>query len=216
MQLKVINEVHEIMAESKGSVCIDDVLPLLPNFEEIGVFKDLICSSLRSFSEEISSLKEEMQTASDATHKLREIMSKVKKRRGEIDATSCRCISCSRLLVDRPARSGPSGGFLPQMYLFPTGNAYHGSCLCFEVIKLVPTAQQKVIEKLSQSLASVTQDSLGEIQDSVKKDIELLEREIAIEDPFCGERISTLVTKPFVEEKEDEQLFLDKTWSIYS
>ena len=55
------------------------------------------------------------------------------------------------------ASAGPSGGALPPFYLFPTGNAFHGSCLAAEVATLSTPANKKRIQGLVQRLAQVRQ-----------------------------------------------------------
>ena len=55
------------------------------------------------------------------------------------------------------AGAGPSGGALPPFYLFPTGNAFHGSCLAAEVAALSTPANMKRIQGLAQRLAQVGQ-----------------------------------------------------------
>ena len=48
-----------------------------------------------------------------------------------------------------------AGGSVPRLYLFPTGNAFHGSCLCAEVCALAPPQQQARIQRLLERLAKV-------------------------------------------------------------
>ena len=45
---------------------------------------------------------------------------------------------------------------MPRLYLFPTGNAFHGSCLCAEVAALAPPQQRARIHKLVDRLARVS------------------------------------------------------------
>lgn len=44
---------------------------------------------------------------------------------------------------------------MPRLFLFPTGNAFHGSCLCAEVAALAPPPQQARIQRLLERLAKV-------------------------------------------------------------
>lgn len=54
-----------------------------------------------------------------------------------------------------PATAGISGGSVPQFYLFPSGNAFHGTCLASEVLQLVPPTQQQRINTLLTRLSQV-------------------------------------------------------------
>lgn len=66
------------------------------------------------------------------------------------------CSRCHARLCDPPpADAGPSGGSLPPFYLFPTGNAFHGACLCAEASTLATAAQKSRIRYLQEALAAV-------------------------------------------------------------
>ena len=66
------------------------------------------------------------------------------------------CARCQRPLDRPPPPSiGPSGGCVPPLYLFPTGNAFHGACVAAEVASLVAPAQAARIKSLMQRLAKV-------------------------------------------------------------
>ena len=65
------------------------------------------------------------------------------------------CASCREpLSAPAPSSAGPSGGALPPFYLFPSGNAFHGSCLCQLGADLAVPAQRTRIEYLQQTLAA--------------------------------------------------------------
>ncbi len=55
-----------------------------------------------------------------------------------------------------PATAGISGGAVPPFYLFPSGNAFHGTCLASEVMQLAPPPQQQRIHTLLTRLSQVT------------------------------------------------------------
>ena len=66
------------------------------------------------------------------------------------------CSRCHARLCDPPPPdAGPSGGSLPPFYLFPTGNAFHGACLCAEAVALATVAQNSRIQYLQEALAAV-------------------------------------------------------------
>ena len=67
------------------------------------------------------------------------------------------CARCGAPVGELPAATaGISGGSVPQFYLFPSGNAFHGTCLASEVMQLVPAAQQQRIRALLTRLSQVS------------------------------------------------------------
>lgn len=65
------------------------------------------------------------------------------------------CAACrEELSAPSPASAGPSGGALPPYYLFPSGNAFHGACLCQQGAALAVPQQRSRIEYLQQTLAA--------------------------------------------------------------
>jgi len=207
MQIKTVDVVKEIMDESNESVSLDDVLELFPTFEKMGNFKDLICDSLRKYSQNVNNMRSEMQLATESNARLREAVSKVSKPKAIVDPLETICISCSRQISERPpAAAGPSGGMLPSSYVFPTGNVYHGACLCFESGKLVEEEEKKVIKDLAKCLSKlqIIDDTNMQRVENWKKSLENL---IALQDPFCGENVSCLVTKQFLDPSDSEDIW---------
>jgi vacuolar protein sorting-associated protein 18 len=200
-----VREVSKVLDESRGAVHIEDVLPLFPDFVEIGAFRDAICASLERYNEEMESLRSEMTVATRTAAALRESLEKVEGRAAAVDLEGP-CAACSRALhLQPPASAGPTGGHVPRVFVFPTGNCFHGSCLCAEAAALAPPPQRLRIEKLAKRLAAIaegasTAPALGP-KDPAVSVAELqrqLEDEIAVEDPFCGEIVVRHLTKPFI------------------
>lgn len=205
--MKTVETVKDIMDESDGSVSLDDVLELFPTFEKMGNLKDLICGSLRKYSHNINNMRSEMQLATESNTRLRDAVSKVSKSKAIVNPLQTVCISCSRQISERPpAAAGPSGGMLPSNYVFPTGNAYHGACLCFESTKLVEEEQRKSIKDLAKRLSKVqlVDDTNMDRVETWKKS---LENFIALQDPFCGENVACLITKPFLDPSDSEDIW---------
>lgn len=198
----VVQEVTRLMEASHGVVSIEDVLPLFPDFVEIDAFREAVCSSLEKYNEEMENLREEMTTASKTAEELRKVVEGAHARVNDSMASlSAECASCQRSLSqDPPVGAGPRGGALPRSYYFPTSfNAFHTSCLCAEVCKLVPEPQRKRINELTTRLASLQPptDPMA-----VEPLIKQLENEVAVEDPFCGEIMVRQLTKPLFEPGE--------------
>lgn len=139
----------------------------------------------------------------------REDLARLEHRAGALDSAEP-CARCGRPLhAPPPASAGPSGGALPKLYLFPTGNAFHGSCLCAEVGDLAPAPQRRRIQALQERLAALPEgaaaapaagDAPG---DSVEALRQQLEEEVAVEDPYCGEVVVRHISRPFVTPDEE-------------
>ncbi|KAL4446265.1 hypothetical protein ABPG77_003072 [Micractinium sp. CCAP 211/92] len=43
-----------------------------------------------------------------------------------------------------PSSAGPACCAVPEVFLFPAGNAFHGSCLCAEAAELAPAAKRRI------------------------------------------------------------------------
>ena len=206
-QREQVREVSQLLDESHGAVHIEDVLPLFPDFVEIGAFRDAICASLERYNEEMEGLRGEMTVATRTAAALRESLEQLEGRSAAVDLEEP-CASCSRPLHQQPpAASGPSGGAMPRLFVFPTGNAFHGSCLCAEAAALAPPPQRDQIMKLARQLAAAGEvDTLsGGASASVMELRRQLEAEIAVEDPFCGEVVVRHLMKPFILPEEADE-----------
>ena len=74
---------------------------------------------------------------------------------GTLDLTEP-CARCGRALGTVPGtRAEPSGGSVPQYYLFPTGNAFHGVCLAAEVMASATLEQRTNILATLKQLSQV-------------------------------------------------------------
>lgn len=70
------------------------------------------------------------------------------------------CARCgSAIGAAAGASAAPAGGAMPRYYLFPTGNAFHGSCLAAEVIELAGPQQRSHILSLCNRLSQVPSQS---------------------------------------------------------
>lgn len=100
------------------------------------------------------------------------------------------CARCGRALQAAPAVTpGYSGRGLPRLYLFPTGNGYHGACLAAEVGALGPALLRRRIQGAMAEVAAGREAA---------RNLAELEADIAREDPHWGEAMVRHVRAPFI------------------
>lgn len=141
----------------------------------------------------------------------REDLARLEHRGAALDSAEP-CARCGRSLHALPPSSaGAAGGALTKLYLFPTGNAFHGSCLCAEVADLAPAVQRQRIQRLAERLAGVPEGAATAPATSdapaapVEQLRQQLEEEVAVEDPFCGEIVVRHIAKPFIPLEEERE-----------
>lgn len=213
-----IRAVAALLDASGGALRIEDVLPLFPDFTTIDAFKAAVCSSLERYNQEIEDLRREMQLASDTAQAIREDLSRLDQREATVDLSEP-CARCSRpLRTPPPSSAGPSGGALPRLYLFPTGAAYHASCLCAEAASLAPEPRRRRILALAERLAAVPEGAAtapargGDPTAPVAELRRALAEVAAREDPRAGEEsVTALLHKPFVGADEEAEL---RSWEL--
>jgi vacuolar protein sorting-associated protein 18 len=212
-----VAEVARVVEASRGAVGIEDVLPFFPDFVEIDALRDAVCRSLERYSAEVEALRREMATSAGTAQAIREDLARLDLRGATLDESEP-CARCGRSLHRAPpATAGPSGGSLPRLYLFPTGNAFHGSCLCAEVASLGPEVQRRRVTRLQARLAATMEGAAsvpafnGEPAMPVEEVRGLLNEEVAVEDPFCGEIVVSHISKPFV---LPEEAALEASWVV--
>jgi hypothetical protein len=105
-----------MIAESGNALRIEDILPHLPDFTEIDLFKEEICSTLEDFGSRIDVLKKEVSELSDSAEGIVKELDGMK-RRGYNSSVTQRCEYCPQPLFSR------------QFYLFPCSHGMHADCL---------------------------------------------------------------------------------------
>lgn len=152
--------------------------------------------ALEAYNEEIEDLKREMSISTKTAHAIRGYLAGLETRVGVL-GVDARCARCDRPLgAPPPVSAGPSGGAVPKLYLFPTGNAFHGACLAAEVSAVAPRIQRQRIATALTALASGR---------DVARHLADLEADVAQADPFWSEScLVQLVQKPYIPPNELE------------
>ncbi|BDA49156.1 Vacuolar protein sorting-associated protein 18 homolog [Coccomyxa sp. Obi] len=200
--------VVEVLQEAEGRIRIEDVLPLFPDFVTIDAFKAAICASLEDYNSQIERLKYEMADATRMADALRRDMAALERQSGTLDLTEP-CARCGRAIGAQPVASAcPSGRATPKFYLFPTRNAFHGTCLATEVMELASPQQCSKIRSIMLRLSRISLEGNdvpnGKNQQEEDELRQTLESIIAIEDPYNGEIVVRNIRKEFVNAEENE------------
>lgn len=186
--------ISSVMEEST-CISINDVIRLVPDDQRVGAFADLVCSGMRAVTAKMGDRALELKLADAA---LRGITNRFHPRTIPESATDASvCASCNRrVLTERPpASAGPSGGLLTPHFSFPSGNHYHGACLCYEVGLIMDSVQAASIRSMAQVLAACSPGS--QMPSALDKKKRALDAALSAEDPMCGERLVGLIRKPF-------------------
>ena len=188
------------IVEESSCICISDVVMLAPDGENIGAFGDLVCSGMGAEAAKRRDSALELRLA-DAS--LRGLAGRFPCAIPAPLTDASVCASCNRRVLSElpPASAGPSGGLLTPHFTFPSGNHYHGACLCHEVALITGSSRAEAIRSMSRVLAARAPGSHKPDDLDMKR---ALDADLCAEDPLCGERLVGLLRKPFVEFAGDD------------
>ncbi|CAD7699110.1 unnamed protein product [Ostreobium quekettii] len=217
-QQEHISQAVGLLDDADGLLKIEDILPFFPDFVTIDKFQGPIRKSLEDYNKQIDTLKNQMDEATDIADALRRDLKGLESRTAVVDMERP-CARCDAGLGDTPRSvSLPSGGALQPYFVFPTGLAFHGVCLCAEVLELVGPRKQERVQKLMTRLSKVAEGADkappmdGDPEASVLSLQRELEEEIASECPRNGEIVIRMIGKPFVDAQKDKEEL--ESWSI--
>jgi len=200
---------------------LEDILPFFPDFVLIDDFKEEICKSLEEYKNDIESLKNEMQDATQNANLIREDIKELKHRYGYITANAkCDVTNCAKSVLAK------------DFYLFPCQHMLHMDCLIEEILKHVSATKAEKIVKLNakrkkliesgqlSSMSSANQASdIDQLSNPVmssataaKDDMKELDDLISSECPYCGDIMINSIDTPFVTENDSEF----DSWSLRS
>jgi vacuolar protein sorting-associated protein 18 len=205
-------------------LCVQDLLPLLPDFTEIDFFKEEICKSLEDCSGSIGNIKMEMQQLADdvdntvnvwlcstcgvvclfverlffslalCPHK--QELENMKHRAYSVAYSSQKCELCAQELRTN------------QFYLFPCAHGFHSHCLVQSCAQSLPPAQRQELQRIQDSLSTLfrqgTQDARikANQQELLQQQLESL---IAADCPLCGYAIINKLTQSLLDETSGEE-----------
>jgi hypothetical protein len=156
-----MNQVIMLTKQSKV-LKIEDLLPSFNQNIKIESFKDEICESLKSYSEEINKLKKMMDSYSANAEQLKNELRLIKNRCIEVDSNT-KCEECFKVL------------YKSEFYIFPCMHGFHKDCL-FEAAKSQPVVNVHKLEEIG-----VLSDDIDQIKQKMarKQEAQKMNREAA-------------------------------------
>jgi len=204
LEEKDIKHVTELLKECK-LLKIEDVLHYFPNFVTIDHFKDAICSSLQEYNEHINALKGEMEDATNNVEELREESRKLRDRHVAVKSDST-CAVCDFDVISR------------SFYVFPCEHMFHSDCLLSELKPHLRADISERVQKLENSLSSLTFASSRPVQNggipdntstvvaSRERIANELDEIVAGECIYCGDLMIRSINKPFITAAESNAM----------
>jgi hypothetical protein len=192
-----------VISESNNVLQIEDLLPLLPDFTEIDLFKTEICSSLQFSSDRIQLVREDMaRLAQSVDHTVQELEA-MKNRCYTLSSNYQRCETCHDLLLGK------------QFYLFPCSHGFHCECLIQQAPKILTPAQFQAFQVLSDALKTLTAGRGKEFDHRTRVQVEHIQAEmdnyVAADCPLCGNAMIHSLRCPLVDEEAASEA---KSWEL--
>ncbi|MCO5603326.1 hypothetical protein L7F22_057476 [Adiantum nelumboides] len=214
------------LKEADGLLKIEDILPFFPDFSLIDDFKEAICASLEDYNKEINRLKQEMNDATRGADNIRRDITALTQRYAIVDRDE-KCGICA-LGILRSGSIQTRGVFsvMAPFYVFPCEHSFHAQCLLAHVIKYKDKNEMDRIMDLQRKLAVLvnsgnTTNASTEGNEASSLDAtntspvdqlrEQLDDSIAGECPYCGERMITEISRPFITLDETDEIL---SWEI--
>ena len=185
-----------LLAESGDKFKIEDLMPLLPDFTEIELFKDEMCHTLEECSSRIDHLKVEMDELSESAESISMELECMKKR-GFSTSSGQRCEYCNDAIFNK------------QFYLFPCSHGFHSDCMLKRVYthKHLDKTQLRTVKGLEDQLRVVAVRAKDNDKRALAQQ-EFLQNEldgfIAADCPLCGFVMIRSLSVPLVPDDSEE------------
>jgi hypothetical protein len=205
-----VRDALALLDESGGVLKIEDILPLLPDFTEIDVFKENICATLESCGHRIENLQHDMDELSASSEEIQKELDSMKKR-GYSASSTQKCEFCADALLQR------------QYYLFPCGHGYHCDCALTQASSILGANSSALMDAnktatLIENILAKHRGVAGAKESGNKRivaKLELLQTEldgyIAAECALCGSVIIKLVAEPMISAEDAKEA---QSWSL--
>ena len=191
-----------LIKESDGTLKIEDLLPLLPDFTEIDLFKEDICSTLEDCSQRIDNLKSEMEELSESAEGINSELESMKKRGYSVSSLQ-RCEYCMSALFSR------------QFYLFPCSHGFHNDCMLGRVHshKHLDEPQLEAVKILDGQIRAISNRAKDDKRAMAQ--LEFLQNEldgfVAADCPLCGYVMIRSLALPLISPEDSVEA---KSWDL--
>ena len=125
------------------TVAVPDLLPLLPDFSSISLFKKAICTTLQDYTDVLEGLKEEMKEAGENLDEIKDDLKEWRNENVSVSSSS-RCSACRQNV------------FFTRFYAFPCQHLFHAKCFAGDPDECLLCGFQ-IIESISQPLTHASQ-----------------------------------------------------------
>jgi len=190
---------------------LEDVLPLFPDTTCLGALKPAVLRSLDEADARARAARSRARDAAEAADAARRDLRALRGRRGTVSAAAP-CARCGGAIGGPPPLSGllsPSSGTsrISRVYLYPTGNAYHGSCAVEALAESLPAREAAALRRRAGDAAAGKEvsSSAAAASSSGGSGHRSVDEELRAEDPCCGERAVASVGVPLVDPVEDAE-----------
>eukprot|EP01038_Epipyxis_sp_PR26KG_P012525 gene12525-16800_t len=192
----------QLIKESAGILTIDDLLPHLPDFTEIDLFKEEICQTLEQVGSKISNLKSQMDELAESANSTVTELENMKNKAYSVSSQYQKCEHCSEVLFGK------------QFYLFPCSHGFHSHCLLKKVSQHLDSGSLNTIYSIQDMLRGLS----GRVKDSdnrARAQQEALQTEldgyIAADCPLCGYMMINSINIALIGDNEAVEA---KSWEL--
>ena len=187
--------VLSLIGESMEIIGIEDLLPYLPDFTQLDLFKDEICKTLEGYTSKIEYLKAEMTDLSDSADNIVNELESLNNR-GFVINNRQKCEFCSDVLYNKV------------FYLFPCSHGYHSSCLLSRAHLILDSAELASVKNIESQLKLTAVRAQDTSNKRAVSQHEFLQNEldglIGADCPQCGHAMIKSLEIPLISEKDDK------------
>lgn len=167
-------------------LCIEDLIPLCPDFVKIDDFKEDICSVLKDYSSNIDFLLKKMEELTQSADDIRNSIEDHNNWFVILNAEE-ECNICRNILLNE------------QFYVFPCQHCFHKDCLFLKVSEDTTSWQYRRIQDLQSSITKLKNDISEKQVQQCKKLAKELDDIISSECILCGSAMIRSIDKSFID-----------------
>lgn len=124
------------------TVAVPDLLPLLPDFKTVSLFKEAICATLQDYTDVLEGLKEDMKEAAENLDEIKDDVKEWRKESVTVSSNS-KCSACHQMV------------FITPFYAFSCQHLFHTKCVAGDPDECLLCGDQ-MTESISHPLTHVS------------------------------------------------------------